>query len=209
MSREAANIVKPESDFSKERDEDRNLVQRALDNLDVSMDKLHVYKNKCWGDEDSQASVQQSQEDPGRAQDTADSRKETPLLLEWSPEKSPINAVPKEDSKHCEQEFGEDHRVKFGHWSTSEMKTSPESSPFLLHWPPEGSSLKGVQEKSGVEAGQRDEDKQKRGFLKRRKESTTEIRKDPEFAWFLPKWPPEGSTFVPSGGQSLTDPHQK
>lgn len=230
MSKESANVVKPDSNFSKEREENRNLVQRARDNFkvpkDKTMDNLRVRKNKCWGDKDSKASVQRSQEDPGRslvgAQDIVDLCNETQLLLNWSPDKkSPVNTVQKrcdtenEDPKHREQDLVDDdsaQRVKYGQWSMSEIKKNPESSQFLLKWPPEGSTLRPVPEKSGADsedAENCEEDKQKRMLSKRRKRSMTEIHKNPEFAWFLPKWPPEGSTLGRSGGQGFTDHHEK
>lgn len=229
MSKESANIVKPGSNFSQEKEENRNLVQRALDNFDVSMDKmldnLHLCKNKCWSDEDGKESLQQSQKDPGRpldgTQDILGLCKETQLLLQWSSGKSPINKVQKtcdaenEDRKQGEQDLGDDDSaqgVNYGQLSMSGIKKTPESTQFLLKWPPEGSTLKPVPEKSGTnnkDAENCEEDKQKRMCSKRRKRSMTEIHKDPEFAWLLPKWPPEGSTFVRSGGQSRTDHQEK
>lgn len=225
MSKKSANIIKPDSNFSKEREENRNLVQPALDNFIVPMDKmlvnLRAHKNTCWDDEDSKASVKASQEDPERSlvgeQDIVDLCKETQLLLQESPEKAVQKRwnTEKKDSKHCQQDLDDDdsaQRVKYGQWSMSEIKKNPESSQFLLKWPPEGSTLKPFPEKSGTDsedAVNGEEDQQKRMFSKRRKRSITEIHKDPEFAWFLPKWPPEGSTFVRSGGQSFTDHHDK
>lgn len=216
MSKESTNIVKADSNFNEEREENRSLVQQVIDNLDVPMDKMldkvRTQKTKC---------VQQSQEDPGRpavgAQDSVDLCKETQLLLHWSSETSPINPVQErrdaenEDPESFGKDLGDDdsaQRVKYGQWSVSELKKSPESSQFRLKWPPEGSTLKPIPEKS-EDAGNGEEDKQKRMFSKRRKRTMMEIHKDPAFAWFLPKWPPEGSSLVRSGGQSFTDSHEK
>lgn len=72
--------------------------------------------------------------------------------------------------------------------------------------------MKLVAERSGTigeDAEHGEEDNEKRMFSQSRKRSMTEIHKDPEFAWFLPKWPPEGSMFVRSGEQSVTDHHEK
>lgn len=182
------------------------MVQRALDNGDVTMDKmldnLHVRKIKVWGDEDSKSCAHTQGRPLVGAWDIVDFCKETQLLLKCSPETPPINTV----QKRWDTEY-----AQCGQWPMSEFKKSPESSQFQLKWPPEGSSLKLVPERSGTigeDAEHGEEDNEKRMFSQSRKRSMTEIHKDPEFAWFLPKWPPEGSTFVRSGEQSVTD-HQK
>lgn len=212
MSKESANVVKAGSHLSEEGDENRDAVQQETDSLDVPMDKMldnaRARKDKCGGDEDGKASVQQSRE--VGAEDIADLCEQTQELLQWT-EKT-VQERPdthNQESKRCQQDLGHDagaHRVKHGRRSTC------ESSHFVLKWPPEGSTLKAIPEKSGTDSedAEKAEDEQpKRMLSKRRRRSVTETRRGPGFAWLLPKWPPEGSTFVRSGGRGFADRHQK
>lgn len=195
-----------------------------MDNVEVPTDKtldsVCAPESRCWGDEDSRASGQQPRHDPGRAlaggRDGAGLCTETQLLLEASPEKTVQKGCDAEnlDSKRRQQDPGEDRaqrgtaHLPLGQRAMPEMKKNTESSQIRLKWPPEGSTLKAVPERSGTdseEAEHAEEERQKKMSGKRRKRSPAETQRDPEFAWFLPKWPPDGSTFVRSEPQSFSD----
>lgn len=194
LAKESANT---DSNSSEKREAKRKLVPRAIDNVDVLMDK--VLDNL------------RTQEEPGRClaggQDVLGVCEDTQLLLKRSPEKTVQRRSDTEDqdSQHCQQESGEDDGARQG---PPPGKKHPESYQIRLKWPPEGSTLKPVPERSGTDSKDADnaeEEPQKRMFGKRRKRSTAEIRQDPEFARFLLKWPPDGSTFARSAAQSFAD----
>lgn len=129
-------------------EENRKVFQKLLEDLDNLLDSLRARMNESDGNEDSKASAPPCLEDQG--QDVHD--KKPQLLPKLSPGRSPGNAVQKrsdtekEDRKQGEKDLQsrcEDNdgvqKVKYGQWSMSEIKEDPESSQFLLRWPPEGS----------------------------------------------------------------------
>lgn len=136
-------------------EENRKVFQKLLEDLDNLLDSLRARMKESEEDGDGKASAPPCPEHQERCllegQHGPDQKAQ--FRPEWSPGRSSGNPVQKrceaekEDRKQEEdlQTGVEDNdglqKVKYEQWRMSESKEDPESSQFLLRWPPEGSVL--------------------------------------------------------------------
>lgn len=136
-------------------EENRKVFQKLLEDLDHLLESLRARMNESASDEDATSSSPPCLRDQDsclvEGQDEA--AKKPQFLPKWPPGRSPGNTGQrrcegeKEDRKQeedfqtrCEDNDGI-QKGKDGQWSVSDVKEDPESSQFLLRWPPEGSVL--------------------------------------------------------------------
>lgn len=128
-------------------EKNQKVFQKLSEDLDDLLASLRSRMKESAGDEDDKASAPPCLE----GQVCLGPEKKPQSLPKWSPGWSPGNPAQKrcetkkEDRKldekdlqtRCEDNDGV-QQVKYGQRSASEIKDDPESSQFLLRWPPEG-----------------------------------------------------------------------
>lgn len=143
-----ANLSNPEAQALidwRSSEENRKVFQKLLDDLDNLLDSLRARMNESAGDEDGKASAPPCVEEPESCllEGHGGPDKKPQFLPKWSPWNPAQKRcdTDKEDRKEDEKDLQSrcEERGKYGEWSMSEIKEDPESSQFLLRWPPDGS----------------------------------------------------------------------
>lgn len=127
----------------KSIEENQKVFQKLSEDLDNLLVSLHARMKEFAGDEDDKASAPQCLEDQESCLVVG---QEVPGPPKWSPGRFPGNAA----QKRCETEK-EDRKLDEKDLQTrcedndgvQQVKEDPESSQFLLRWPPEGSVRSG------------------------------------------------------------------